>query len=109
MLLGIISFIFFLIEQALVNESEIEVEHFELAHYVLFATGISFAIHAVAIYMAMGRQFRHWAGYESALQDPSVHFAALSEHAASGLDKNATRKAQNRAEWAVVRSAYVDR
>eukprot|EP00658_Telonema_sp_P-2_P030028 TRINITY_DN2274_c0_g1_i8.p1 TRINITY_DN2274_c0_g1~~TRINITY_DN2274_c0_g1_i8.p1 ORF type:complete len:617 (-),score=158.61 TRINITY_DN2274_c0_g1_i8:413-2263(-) len=108
MLLGVISFIFFFTQQALEDEDEWTVEHFELSHYVLFFIGISFSFHAVTIYSAMFHSaLDRWRLCESAVHNPKDHFHALMDPETSGKDH--TKAAQAKAEWVVVRSAYLDR
>lgn len=103
-LLGIISFVFFFCNQGLADKDMITVEHFELAHYVLFAIGVSYTYHAIVIYTGMFPKFKSWAKAEAATHNPTVHLGALGSWA-----PGASGDFLHTARWAVVRRAYIDR
>jgi Ca2+-binding EF-hand superfamily protein len=103
-MLGIISFVFFFCNQGISDKNMITVEHFELAHYVLFGIGVSFTIHAIVIYSGMFPKFNSWAKREVAVRNPTIELLALTQD-----DVESKSHALEAARWAVVRKAYIDR
>ena len=81
-----------------------QIEHFELAHYVLFAIGVSYSYHAILIHTGMFPNFKSWAKHEVAVRNPTAEFSGFTH--ADGKVKKHAREA---ARWAVIRKAYIDR
>ena len=89
----------------MISDDHFQVEHFELAHYVLFAIGISYTYHAIAIYIGMFPSFKKWAQREVlAVRNPTEEFTVLTKD-----DVEDKKRALAGARWAVVRKAYIDR
>jgi len=103
-LLGIISFVFFFCYQGIAEKDYTVIEHFELAHYVLFAIGLSYSYHAILIHTGMFPKFKSWADHEVSVRNPTAEFSGLT-HA----DGKVRKHAREAARWAVIRRAYIDR
>ena len=107
MLLGLISFCLFFVTQGIAGaRGHITVEHFELAHYLLFTIGVSYSLHNLIIYYAMAPYFDHWARNEAAVRSPPPELLEVTLQTNAFQGKAEVARV---AEWFVVRSAYLDR